>query len=257
MMLLAALSATAGALDASAVNPTISRFNAGSVFDIPSLSDAQTTKLLRGEVVRLLHPTAGDNYQVVGLLLVSLPMERVWLAGQDPHFATTAATEKRLTKSGDRATWYGFMDLPMGFSDRQWVVNVWNNHDLAQSTGNQMWEHPWQLHPDADTIGRAQAEAGTLGGITLAQYEAAVMTPSNEGALAFLATGPDETLLVYHATTAVGGNIPERLMAEFAKATLEGYLRKVEKNARDVVPTHYSGDHYEMLGGDGQPIPVR
>ncbi|MFT4975703.1 MAG: hypothetical protein ACI8S6_001590 [Myxococcota bacterium] len=249
------LSSLAHALAPADVNPTIAAFNAGSVFDIPELSDSQRDRLLRGDVVRLLHPVEDGNYQVVGLLLVPLPKRQVWIAGQDPHFTSSAAVEKRLTKSGDTAMWYGFLDLPMGFSDRHWVVDVWNNHDLAAASDNKMWEHPWRLRPGGLDMARPYVERGEVGSLTVEQLDGAIFTPYNQGALGFVAVSDEETLLIYHATSAVGGNIPERLMAEFARSTINSFLKKIAKTASDTVTTHYTVSHVVMLGGDGQPVP--
>lgn len=245
----------AHALDASAVNPLISEFNAGSDLDIPTLSASDSADLASGEVVRVLRKTTGDSYQVVGLLLVPLPRKQVWIAGQDPHFASGAATEKQLRTSGDQATWYGFLDLPMGFSDRHWVVDVWNNHALAAQTDNRMWEHPWRLRDGGLSMARPFVERGEVGDLTVEQFDKAIFTPDNEGALAFLAVSPDETLLIYHATTSVGGSVPERLMAEFARSTLHSLLTTIADNARDVVPTHYGAAHPRLYGGDGELLP--
>jgi hypothetical protein len=255
-LMLLGLAGSAHALEDASINPTITAFNAHSVFDIPSLDHSQRQRLLRGDVVRLINPVSDQSYQVVGLMVVPLPKRQVWIAGQDPHFASTAAVEHRLRGSGDTATWYGFLPLPMGFSDRHWVVDVWNNHDLASVTDNRMWEHPWRLHEGGLDEARPFIEQGAVGDLTVSDFDRAIFTPSNEGALAFVATGPQETLLIYHATSSVGGNIPERLMAEFARATLEGYIQKIAKNAHEVVLGHYTGDHPRLLGGDGQPIPL-
>lgn len=244
------------AVDEQTINSTIDEFNSHSVFDIPTLSDAQRSQLANGSVVRLLNPVRGGNYQVVGLLAIPLPQQQVWVAGQDPHFASTAATEHRMSIEGDRATWYGFLDLPMGFSDRHWVVDVWNNHAMASATNNRMWEHPWRLNEQDLPQARTAVNNGQVGGLTVEAFDRAIFTPNNEGALAFVELSPNETLLIYHATSAVGGNVPERLMAEFAKATLEGYLRKIEKNAMDVVPGHYTAGHGTIPGGDGAPVPL-
>lgn len=255
-LLILGLAQPAHAIEDASINPTISEFNSHSVFDIPTLDAGQRQRLVRGDVVRLINPVSDQNYQVVGLMIIQLPQRQVWIAGQDPHFAASAATEHRLRMSGDTATWYGFLPLPMGFSDRHWVVDVWNNHDLAAVTGNRMWEHPWRLREGGLDEARPFIAQGEVGKLTVEEFDRAIFTPNNEGALAFVSTGPSETLLIYHATSSVGGNIPERLMAEFARATLEGYLRKIAKNAHEIVIGHYSGDHSRLLGGDGQPIPL-
>ena len=235
---------------------TLRVFNAGSVFDLPALSAPDREKLRSGEVVKLILPDPNGNLMVVGLLLCSLPRDQVWLASQDVHFASpNSATEARLSVSGDRAVWYGYLDLPAPFTDRHWVVNVWNNHELAASSGDRMWEHPWRLDADGPAKARPLVEQGAVGSITVEAFDKAIFTPVNKGAWVFIDLGEGQTLLGYHATSEVGGSIPERLVAEFVRAGLEDLLRRVERLARDTVPGHYTGSHAPVLGGSGQPVP--
>lgn len=241
--------------DDRSLTDAIATFNTHAVFDLPALDAKQQAALQKGEVLRLLLPDDNGNLRVVGLLLLDMPLRQVWIAGQDPHFSSPdGVTEARLSGSGDRAVWYGFLDLPMPFSDRHWVVDVWNNHDLAQATSNRMWEHPWRLDPDGLPLARAPIEAGQISPVTPKLYDKALYTPVNYGAFVFIGVNEGQTLLSYHATSVIGGNIPERLAAEFIRSGLEKLLRRIEKIARDTVPTHYTAEHPIVLGGDGQPV---
>ncbi|MEL6341616.1 MAG: hypothetical protein AAFV53_00690 [Myxococcota bacterium] len=249
-------SAIGNAADNADITGSIATFNQHAVFGLPTLSADDLADLQRGEVIKRLLPNQNGNLQVVGMMVSKLPMQQVWLASQDPHFMSPgSATEARLSVQGDKAVWYGFLDLPMPFSDRHWVVDSWNNHTLAQVTDNQMWEHPWTLDDDGLPLARPTVEAGAVAGLTLRTFERAIFTPVNHGALVFIGLNEGETLLSYHATSVIGGNIPERLAAEFIRSGLDKLLRRIDRIAREEVRSHYTARHPVLLGGDGQPVP--
>lgn len=234
---------------------TLEAFNLGAHFPLPALSEDDRSQLRAGEVVKRIVPQADGTLQVAGIIIIQQPQRAVWLASQDPHFASPGeATELRMAMTGDRASWYGFLDLPRPFADRHWVVDVWNNHALAASSNNTLWEHPWTLDEDGISIARPHLEAGAVDGITWPMAEAALYTPINRGGWVFLALPDSSTLMSYHATSVVGGSIPDRLVAEFIRMGLEKLLRRAERIAAEVVPSHYTHGHEIVLGGDGQPV---
>jgi hypothetical protein len=237
------------------LSETLAAFNAAAHTPLPELDAGDRQRLLAGEVIKVINPRPDGTLQVAGLLRIQRPLQDVWIAGQDPHFASPGqATELRMEVEGDRASWYGFLDLPRPVTDRHWVVDVWNNHDLAAKSGNTFWEHPWTL----DERGPGKAEpfiaAGAVRGITTEMAASAIYTPVNSGAWVFIALPDGTTLLSYHATSVVGGNIPDRLVAEFIRMGLEELLRRVERIAAEVVRDHYTPGHFTVLGGDGQPV---
>ena len=154
----------------------------------------------------------------------------------------------------DRARWYGIVDLPRPFSDRHYVVDVWNNHELAAATDGRAWEHPWTLVPGGVASARSLVAEGKVPDTDLSMWESAVETPTNLGAWVAVELPDGGSLFAYHAATRVGGNIPEGMMLQYVKATLDATLRAVEKRARQTVPGHYTAGHAPVVGGDGSPV---
>lgn len=257
MLLLLSGTLTAHALTDGQLTEILAAFNADAHFPLPELDAAARARLQGGEVVKLVNPHPDGTIQVAGVVIIQEPHHAVWLASQDPHFASPGqATELRLELTGDRASWYGYLDLPRPFTDRHWVVNVWNNHALAARSDNALWEHPWTLdETGADTV-MPYLASGQVDGITEEMAQEALYTPVNRGGWVFLALPDGSTLLSYHATSVVGGNIPDRMVAEFIRMGLEDLLRRAERIAAEVVPGHYTAGHPAILGGDGQPVPL-
>ena len=61
------------------------------------------------------------------------------------------------------------------------------------------------------------------------------------------------TLLTYQLTVVLGGWIPDRLAAKFAKNALKDLLNTIAENAPNVA-THYVAEHEPVYGGDGKLI---
>lgn len=253
------ISASASAASAEVLQSAVAEFNRGAVLPLPGLSAPQLDQLSRGEPVALLMPGASESvWRSVGLIVAPVPMRDLWVSCQDPHFSNIErVTELRLAGSArtDRASWYGHIDLPTPISDRHWVVNVWNNHALAQQSGGRMWEHPWRVDPDGAARIRPYVERGEVGTLTLAQLDGSIYTPVNEGAWVVIALSDDESLLSYHSATDLGGIIPGRLVGQFNMSSMRTLLLRVVARA-DEVSSHYRGGHAPLFGGDGQLIPV-
>jgi hypothetical protein len=146
------------------------------------------------------------------------------------------------------------VDLPRPFSDRHYVVDVWNNHDLAGKTNNTAWEHPWSLVAGGVQDARGVVEAGKVRKTDLDMWESAVETPTNAGAWVAIALPDGGSIFAYHAATRVGGNIPEGLMLQYVKSTLDSTLSAIEARAKAEVPSHYTAGHHTVMGGDGQTV---
>ena len=85
----------------------------------------------------------------------------------------------------------------------------------------------------------------------------AVYTPVSKGAWEMMDVQSDARLVVYHATTVVGGSIPEDAVVRYTVSTLEDLMKGMEKRAVEWVPTHYVGEHdHQILGGDNQWLPT-
>lgn len=228
-------------------------FNQGAQFPLPALEDGIVNRLDRGEIVRLRDRT-GPHTRAIGLLIVPMPRDRLWLSALDPHHAAAEeVTEVRLTPEGQwPSQWYQLLDLPLPLSDRHWVIDVWNNTDLAESSGNRLWEHAWRLSRDGRLLA-AGAGDGRVAGIDPDLARGAIYTPHNEGAWIAWDLGDGRSLLGYHVSTVIDGNIPDDLVAAWSHATLGRVLQAVVERSA-AVSTHYDGTHTPLMGGDNRPI---
>ncbi len=237
----------------------LERCSEGAVFRLPVLDAAQGAELLEGGVVRVLSrsPDPDGPSTAVGIALLAGSHDALWLAFQDPHASVDGSlVEFTIEEAGDRAVWYGHLDLPRPIRDRQWVVESRNNHSLATGTAGTCWEHYWTLVPDALDRVRAHLAATDTPRVSIAQLDEAIYTPVNHGAWMLVSLPSGRTLLAYQATSVIGGSIPDWLVSQLTMSRLEGVLRGVEARARDWAPTHYVEGHLPVVGGDGLPLPT-
>lgn len=236
----------------------LARFNAGADIPVPTLTAKQRADLAAGEVVRFIEALPNDNLRVVGFALLPAPHVSLFIASQHPRYASSASpmlTEKVLSTVGDRGVWYGIIDAPRPFTDRHWVVNNWNNHELARASDGAHWEHLWRLHPEGVEPARAVMAAGEIPGVDAEMFDAAISTPASEGGVVFLDVGEGWTLVSYHSVFDPGGAIPERPMAELVKRSLEDYFSQLSSRALEDVPREYRAGSAPLIGADGEPIP--
>jgi hypothetical protein len=242
----------------STIQSNIASFNKSAHFPIPNLSASQISDLQNGEVVTILDASGGADQprRAVGYMLSEVPQKQLWVACQDPHAVLQSSTKELKTKVNPdhSAHWYGFFDIPWPFSDRHWMVKSWNTQKVADSSNNQYWEHPWDLLPDGAAQIKPFIEAGKLPGVTMDLVEEAIYTPVSKGAWVMMDVQSDLRLVVYHATTVVGGSIPEDAAVRYTVTTLEDMMRGMEKRAIEWVPTHYVGNHVGVLGGDNKIV---
>ena len=168
------------------------------------------------------------------------PRDTVWLAILDDTHDTLISSlhEERLPSAENgRKRLYQFLDVPWPFQDRHWALEIWNSSALAAATGNRLWERTWLLLPES-TAPEPVPEA--------------IWTPVNDGGWLLLEVGGG-TLLVYHARTLVGGNIPDELATRWAMTVLDDMLSHVIERAADI-PAHYDATHKPINGGDDIPI---
>ena len=263
MHIILTLWTTTAAAEATVV-AAFQRFNQHAHYDIPPPTSRELQQLLRGEVVtKLDQPIAGDPeaQRAIGMMLSRSSREALWVACQDPHFAQQSSTkELRLSMTGDRAVWYGLVDLPWPLSDRHWLLNVWNNHALAKAADNQLWEHPWELIGNGFARVKPSIVAGKVPDVDLDMAEEAIYTPMNQGAWVVMglppANGQPRSLLVYHAMTKVGGSLPQGLVTDLVVSGYEEMLSTIVKRAETDIKQHYNAQHPPLLGGDGQPVPT-
>ena len=236
----------------------LARLNASADMPVPTLSAKQRTALAQGEVVRFIETMPNNNLRVVGFALLAAPHVSLFIASQHPRYASTASPmliEKELSTVGDRGVWYGMVDLPRPFTDRHWVVNNWNNHDLARASDGAHWEHLWRLHPEGIEPARSVMAAGQIPGVDADMFNNAISTPASEGGVVFLDVGEGWTLVSYHSVFDPGGAIPERPMAEFVKRSMEDYFAQLSSRALEDVPRDYQAGSAPLIGADGKVIP--
>ncbi len=242
------------------IQSNLKAFNQSAHFPLPTLSAAQIATLQQGEVVTILDGSAGADAprRAVGLMLSEVSKRDLWLACQDPHAVLQSSTKELKTQvnADHSAHWYGFFDLPWPFSDRHWMVKSWNVEGVASASANKHWEHPWDLIPDGATQIRPFIEAGKLPGVTIDLVDDAVYTPVSKGAWVVMEIQSDVRLVAYHATTVVGGSIPEDAAVRYTVTTLSDMLKGMEKRANEWVPTHYVSGHVGVLGGDNKELPL-
>ena len=253
--LLTLLSAAAGA----DLRDELARFNTHADIPLPVLTESQLAVLSSGEIVRFIEPQSNDNLRVFGFAVLQAPMVSLYIASQHPRYASTATamlTEYEISTSGDRGVWYGLIDLPRPFTDRHWVVNNWNNHAIAATTANVQWEHLWQLHPEGIEPARPAMARGEIGDIDAEQFNAAIALPVSEGGLVLINLGGGSTLVAVHSMLDLGGSVPERPLAEFARRSMTDYFVDLKARALTEVPQHYrAGVSASLIGADGQVIP--
>ena len=255
LALLTTLCGTAAAITDAVLVDTLSRFNAAAQNPLPDLSAGQRQRLLSGEVIKQMSPQPDGTLRVVGYILTDLPRDSMWLSTQDHHFSGGEAIEAPVYLENNRSSWYALLDLPRPFKDRHWVIEIWDNVELAKQGDGAFWEHPWRLNPDGVSVARPMVERGAVEGLDLAAFDDALYTPVNKGALVFIALPNAHSLMAYDVTSVIGGNIPDRLVAEFVRISMERSLRAVEERAREVIPGHYRQGHTPVLGADGAAVP--
>ena len=247
---------------ATVIQQHIKDFNKYSTQPIPIPSNTQIMNWKDGDVLSILDSSAGLDQpsRAVGYLLSTASMRDLWLACQDVHFTQNSSAKEALinTYSDKKADWFGYLDLPWPMSDRYWVVSVSNNATMAQATQNTQWEHPWKLKENSIQLANQYANQGKLQSMNIdaQMVQDAICTPVNQGAWIVIQIDNTYSMLIYHATTVVGGNIPNDLVTQWVKSSLEDMLQTIDQKAKTDVTNHYVGDHYLITGGNNQPVPL-
>jgi len=182
----------------------------------------------------------------------------LWVASLDPHLTVDPdLIEKKLAEHNGREIWYGYYKLPYPFSDRHWVIESWNNLALAKATNGASWEHAWQLAPGQESTVFSAVREGAVEGVDAAAVDSAVKTPHNHGAWLVIRLENGKSLLGYHATSTVGGSVPDWIVLQLVHGKLDALLKRVNDRCTTVVPEHYDAAHPHLEGGDGVPLTWR
>lgn len=240
--------------DAPALQDVFDRCRPALHAAVPAPTGDQLARLAAGEVVRIVrHGDPTQPSTAIGLAVLEGSLPDLWLAAQDPHtHVDPALTEFVLGDADDgRVLWYGHLDLPTPISDRQWVVA---SADNAAAAALGCWEHHWDLAPDQLPRAREAILAGAAPHLPVDVVDASVLTPVNHGAWFLASVDPGHTLVVYQATSVVGGAIPDWLVLKLTTARLESVLRSLEDLARDWVPGHYRASHGPVRGPDDRVL---
>lgn len=251
------------------IQAAIKRHGAVSAFPLPQMDQGDMRKLIEGEIVRLrekwvLPPRnkatdtekkGRERHRVLAFYLIPKPRQVVWVAALDPHFlGNDDLTEYRVSSTTSSSVWYQHINTPWPVTDRHWVIDVNKRVAVHKGTYGEAWEQVWDLNPRAEEIAYEVTGAGLVDGIDLDRAKHARVLEENIGAWTLFDLGDNLTLAAYQLTIVMGGWIPDRLSATFAKNALKELMLAVEENTENVL-THYDAEHEVFYGGDGAPLP--
>ena len=197
--------------------------------------------LAQGKVARR-RLVAKDADRAMGASWTPFDRDTVWVAIQDDkHFKLfDDLTETRLPGSTwDKKLLYQHLDAPWPITDRHWVLEIKNNTAISTRTKDRIWERVWTLTPES------MVPAGCV---------EAIWTPINDGGWMLLEAAGG-TLVIYHARSKIGGNIPQEAITAWAMASLDGLLKTIEDRARGI-QSHYTKGHELIFRPDGSTVPA-
>jgi len=233
MVLWSALVSLAWATSPVELNAAWSAFNTGAEHALPALTERQQERLLRGKLVK--YRKVGDPgapQRVVGMQILPMDRARIWAAARSEDVDYEGTTFWLVPGAPeDRERWYQWMDIPYPFADRHFVIDVWDNQALAKATGGKVWEHPWAIAQQGLPVARAAVTEGKVKGLTEELYDKSVLVDTNNGAWVAIALGPKETLAVFHVQTVIGGNIPDKLIADYMMLTMKKLFKDLTRRA--------------------------
>ena len=239
----------------------IDYYNEATLRPIPGLGKNDLQSLLRGKVVVIRRKEKNPekpeefHHRVFGYLLVGQPLRSVWLSGNDPDYLRnstyTLAVYDRDGHGGNTA--YVYVRTPWPVADRQTVTKVMTNVELAESSGDWIWEQRWDIAPNEKEIAHELVSGGKVEGVDLEMLAKAVWVPVNYGAFICFKLEEKKTLFVWTITASVGGRIPDNLVAAFAANQLKSSLREIADRAA-WIEKDYREHPDEIFGGDGKII---
>lgn len=243
-------SLTAQAATSAQLKSALDTFNQEAHFPLPTLEGGQLADLSEGRLIKFRQYTSPEAPQrAVGMQVVPMSRDRLWAAARDESTEYEGIVFWRVPDApASRERWYEHIDVPRPFSDRHFVIDVWDNHALAKNTEGLAWEHPWEIASAGLDKAEQAVSSGAVKGVTPGMFHRSVEVEINNGAWVALSLGPEETLFVFHAQSVVGGAIPDRLLTDFAMMKMGKVFRDVIARAT-VVDTWFKPG--ELEGGDG------
>ncbi|MBO86620.1 MAG: hypothetical protein CL927_14790 [Deltaproteobacteria bacterium] len=228
---------------------------------VPMPSLKERTLLLQGKMLKKwLPPRPGAPVGAMGMIITGQGQAEMWLSSADGLHMSGGSREGKLTshhlpKKGDEMfRWYGFIDLPAPFADRHFLIRTTVNPRAAAETDGQVWERTWRLEPDGMSTVRPLVEAGAIKGLSPERFEAAIYVPGNMGGWVSIRLPDGRTLFSYHASSSVGGDIPDKLINRMVMLNLGKLVTDVETFAK-TMRGHYVSGHAPVRSGDGGHVP--
>jgi hypothetical protein len=240
------------------VPEAIAECNAVFRWNLPSLSPDQLAKLDDHKVVKVRERSDDPEMpqRVVGFLKSDVPRDHLWLAALLPDFGSLDEFyDVRMNPGVYPPRWYEMLTLPWPLKPRHWAIETGETVAAPGKSGDRCWEHYWDLIPfsaeELQSMGREyEADPDKLG--------QAIVPPVNHGAWIAIALPDGGTLLAYHVTAVIGGNVPDKLVTSYAMSTLRKVLFDVEKRATEAVSIYSPAraSSKPLMGGDGTPMPA-
>lgn len=238
-----------------------------SLYPLPPLEEDDLSDVLDGDIVRLrtkwVLPTGGDHegeeeqrerHRVLAFMLLPRSQEVTWLAAIDPHFlGNSRLSEARLEMRDSTAVWYQLLDPPWPAKNRHWVIDVVLPTSVAERSDDRVWEIRWALKDGGERIAMEATAAGLVPDVPLERAKKSRYLEANTGAWSIFAIDDELTLVAYQLTVVMGGWIPDRLTARFAKGALKELFESVEAATAEIAG-HYHADHEPIPGGHGRLI---
>ena len=209
-----------------------------AVFPI-QLTPQDFETLAKGKVAKRRIREDGPD-RAMGAIWTPLDRKLLWIAILDDIHdkLVSSLTETRLGPSAEgHKLLYQHLNLPWPIQDRQLVVEIQNNAQIAAATTDVLWERSWDL-----------AEPNLM----KESDPSAIWVPMATGSWVLFPVA-DGTVVVYHARSAIGGRIPDEVVTRWAMATLDEMMLHVAERAKEITE-HYIGEHEILIGGNGSPI---
>lgn len=241
---------------------TLGLWRTHSALSVPMPSVKDRAHLLSGKVLKSWLPPRGKApVGAMAMLVTDKSQADMWLGSADGEHLSDQSEEAKLTahhlpKKGDEMfRWYGFVDLPSPFTDRHFLIRTTVNSRLAEVTDGTCWERTWTLEPDGAKTMRPIVAAGEVAGLDVARFDSAIYVPANLGGWVSLQLPNGQTLFCYHASTSLGGEIPDKLVNRMVMLTLGKIMDEVVRSAQKM-RTHYVQGHTPIKSGTGGVVPV-
>ncbi len=249
-----------GVTDAN-VAAALEEWRQWTALSFPLPNAAFRAGLLDGRVMKTrIGPRGAALDGAMAMALVPRAKEAMWLGSADGQHLGDESNGQviahHLPIQGDEMfRWYGFVDLPAPFTDRHFLIRTTVNRKMAVASGGRMWERTWSQEPDGRDTMRPLVAAGKVAGLDVATFDSAIYVPANIGGWLFIDLPGENCLFAYHASTSLGGEIPDGLVNRFVFWTMDKIVASVAGRAEQM-KQHYTGDHSPILGGNGLPVPT-